>query len=506
MVRNQHVFRGTGAFVLSLAFLLAEPAGPADAKIAAPKRYSFKIDPQTPVKDLLPVAPEIAVATPPWLVKDLGLVPEVVFQKATAIKVMPSPEKVTPEEQEKAFARAMEERDKATEKVAHLLAKINHLNQKGQDHFPKLLLETRPDLVGLPFVMGDACRQGKDRSRGFVLGVSLVHAALMGESDGMLVRSGDLAVEAPHFWASYESLLQRARPEEEPPGKKPNLEETPARVAALMQMLAPMSQATRAGLVKHLAAIDHPDATRALARLAVFSFEPEIRRPAVDALKKRQDDVADLLLVGLRYPWPAVAKNAGEAISGLGRKDLVGQLVAFLDESDPRAPVVKEGGGQTGSVVREVVRLNHHRSCALCHPPANTPDVNLSVFGMSADISTGAVPVPSEPLPSPFQGYNRFASPDIFVRADVTYLRQDFSILLPVKDAAPWPEMQRFDFLVRTRTLTAEEVAAYQAWRKQQGPDYLSPNHQAAVDALRALTGLDAPEPTAKAWRKLLGI
>ncbi len=30
-----------------------------------------------------------------------------------------------------------------------------------------------------------------------------------------------------------------------------------------------------------------------------------------------------------------------------------------------------------------------------------------------------------------------------------------------VPDANPWPEMQRFDFLVRTRRLTAEEAAAY---------------------------------------------
>jgi hypothetical protein len=64
--------------------------------------------------------------------------------------------------------------------------------------------------------------------------------------------------------------------------------------------------------------------------------------------------------------------------------------------------------------------------------------------------------------------------------------------------------MQRFDFLVRTRPVTAKEAAAYQEWVRQQGPGYLSPQHQAALSALRALTGRDAPEPTAAAWRRVL--
>src|ERR1700687_5798685 len=48
---------------------------------------------------------------------------------------------------------------------------------------------------------------------------------------------------------------------------------------------------------------------------------------------------------------------------------------------------------------------------------------------------------------------------------------------------------ERFDFLVRTREVKANEVEAYQVWRKKQGPKYLSPNHLAALAALRQLTG-----------------
>jgi hypothetical protein len=47
------------------------------------------------------------------------------------------------------------------------------------------------------------------------------------------------------------------------------------------------------------------------------------------------------------------------------------------------------------------------------------------------------------------------------------------------------------------------EAAAYDAWKDKQEPAYLSPNHQAALAALRLLTGRDA-EPTAAAWRQVL--
>ena len=63
--------------------------------------------------------------------------------------------------------------------------------------------------------------------------------------------------------------------------------------------------------MRHLAGIDHADATRALTRLAVFSFDEPVRRAAVDALKKRpKEDCTELLLGGLRYPWSEVARNA----------------------------------------------------------------------------------------------------------------------------------------------------------------------------------------------------
>jgi len=78
------------------------------------------------------------------------------------------------------------------------------------------------------------------------------------------------------------------------------------------------------------------------------------------------------------------------------------------------------------------------------------------------------------------------------VRVDITYLRQDFSLMMPVANANPWPNLQRFDFLVRTRELTPNQAAEYQEQVTKKSKGELSPYHRAAVDALRELTGRDA--------------
>jgi hypothetical protein len=250
------------------------------------------------------------------------------------------------------------------------------------------------------------------------------------------------------------------------------------------------------GLVKYLAGISHAEATRALAKLAIFSTEDAVRQAAVDALKvRRERDYTDILLGGLRYPWPDVARRAADALIKLDRTDLVPQLVDLLDQPDPRAPLVREENSKRVQEVRELVRVNHHRNCLLCHAPGNTGTV-------SPDTLTAQVPVPSDPLPSPSQGYQN-SFPDILVRIDVTYLRQDFSMFQAVADANPWPEMQRFDFLVRTRTLTDKEADAYREKLTNKEPGMLSPYHRVALTALRELTGRDTAR-TSEAWRQLL--
>lgn len=154
-------------------------------------------------------------------------------------------------------------------------------------------------------------------------------------------------------------------------------------------------------------------------------------------------------------------------------------------------------------MVREVVKLNHQRNCLLCHAPGNTPESAVGAFGREDGVVTGPVPSPGQPIRNSSRGYDRFQSPDIHVRVDVTHLRQDFSLTLTMENAAPWPDQQRFDFLVRTREVN--EDAAYDAWRKSHGAEYVAAHHEAAVEALRALTGRDAGLDTVS-WRKALGL
>lgn len=90
----------------------------------------------------------------------------------------------------------------------------------------------------------------------------------------------------------------------------------------------------------------------------------------------------------------------------------------------------------------------------------------------------------------------------ILVRVDVTYLRQDFSVMLPVEDAAPWPDFQRFDFLVRTRSMTATEAAALRRRLQPGSAGIFSPYQQAVLYGLREMTGLEAT--SAAEWRRLL--
>lgn len=502
------------------------PGLPVPPPMAAPRiAFNFTIAANTPLKDLLPVPPKAMLAHSPRLIDDISQVPEVAFQEPLA----KSPD--------------------ALRQTAHTIAKINHLNHKKSDGFMDALLRSRPDLAGLPMAMGDTCRTKGDRAKFFTQALNVIKQArsqggimvpvqravtTSARGRGRVVRiNTDKGTTAPPIPAgSAPVAVVNPAPAQEPTQQlvqeietifftQPNTDpdsfwdafaktcaqddKTNAkldpnqlalviveRIAALMQVIAPESVAMRKGLVKYLAGTSHVEATRALAKLAVFAPEDEVRRPAIEALKVRRDrDYTEVLLRGLHYPLPAVAKHAAEAITKLERTDLVPELVSFLEEPDPRVPVKKDMGDQRIPVVRELVRINHHRNCLMCHAPAVSGEVPQHV-------TTAEVPRPDQPLPSPSDGYNN-SIPDVLVRLDVTYLRQDFSLLEPVADANPWPEMQRFDFLVRTRKLTDQEAKAFPTPKAGM----LSPYQRYTLAALRELTGKDAA-PTPAAWRKIL--
>lgn len=501
---------------------LPPPLPPAPASLplgqqAAPRRFQFKIPPSTPLKELLPVPPEYKNTAGPAIATSLSQVPEVQFQA-------PMARRLTIEE--------------ATEQTAHSIAKINHLNKPKTDGFMDALCRSRPDLAGLPFAMGDACRTKGDRSREFATAVATVRAALQPVVQAQVINAAPPAFVAPPtsspasqpapapttpiqpmqvdissvnfsaivttrdrsspevFWEQFESACAQEDKKVARVDRAQQENILLARLAALMQVLAPESPSMRLGLVKYLSKISHIEATQALARLAVFSPEQEVRQAAIDALKvRRERDYTEILVQSLHYPWPEVAQHGAEAIVRLERTDLLPQLVEVLDEPDPRAPVVKKVNDRTIPVVRELVKINHHRNCLMCHAPGNTETV-------SPEALTAGVPVPGVPFPAPSMGYQT-TSPDLLVRIDVTYLRQDFSMFQAVADANPWPEMQRFDYLVRARELTNQEAATVSNQLKEREKDRLSPYHRTVLAALRDLTGRDT-EPTAAAWRGLL--
>jgi hypothetical protein len=272
--------------------------------------------------------------------------------------------------------------------------------------------------------------------------------------------------------------------------------------AALTQMLATEDRLLP-GLLDYLARCDHEEATQALARLAVFSPEPARRQFARAVLQQRDTRPATAILrQGLRYPWPAVARNAALAVVELRRTDLVPDLARMLTEPDPRVPVRQTINGKEVPVVRELVRINHLRNCLLCHLPGNAPegvrqgkvDPDNVPLDESLRVLIGELPAPDRAVPLWSASHGNPLVPS--VRADVTYLRQDFSLLQEVTGAAPWPARQRFDFLVRERVLTDEEAQAYQA--ELGGSEESSPYRQAARSALRELTG--TPGRTNALW------
>src|SRR5262249_10946381 len=69
----------------------------------------------------------------------------------------------------------------------------------------------------------------------------------------------------------------------------------------------------------------------------------------------------------------------------------------------------------------------------------------------------------------------------LLIRADITFLKPDFSTTLEVQKPGPWPRLQRFDFLVRTREATAEEV------EEARRPRSTYPQRQAVLWAIREL-------------------
>jgi hypothetical protein len=271
---------------------------------------------------------------------------------------------------------------------------------------------------------------------------------------------------------------------------------TPDAVPALVQLLQVEDTPIRKVLVETLSKIDGPIASEALALRALFDLSPEIRKCATQALADRPpQEYQKTLLQGLRYPWPAAAEHAAKALMELKKpqKDehLLRTLVDLLKKRDPRLPFTivmdKDGKEERILAVRELVRINHMSNCCLCHAPSPT----------KADLVRGRVPIPGED-PPPL--YYAETTGDLFIRADITFLQQDFSVMQPVAQPGKWPGQQRFDFLTRVRPLFQKELR--EIARRQEPLDRVTmfPQKEMLLLTLRNLTGQDLGT-TYDAWK-----
>ncbi|MBY0232201.1 MAG: hypothetical protein K2W96_23225 [Gemmataceae bacterium] len=349
-----------------------------------------------------------------------------------------------------------------------------HLGQRERDGYLKAVLKNRADLAGLPFLLGEQGRTPWLTHLAF-------RSAAPSIAPGKLPARFDESIPAWHA-TSRRFTIYKMKEELFIQGA----------TACVAQVIGPAKAEARIQAARFLGGMDAPATTRELARMAVYSPDAEVRAAALAPLAKRAaKDYEGVIEAGLSYPWPAVAKYAAEAAAALGRKDLLPALAGMLDAPDPRSPS-EEGE------VRELVRINHHRNCLLCHPATASP-TNWD------NALVGERPTPSRRLPERSlstggYGESDYKDSNLLVRIDTTYLRQDFSLMQPVKDAAPWPEMQRFDFVVRTRKLTETEAIGLRQRLEEAGP---SPYRAAARKALRKLTGRDFGTD-AEAWRRFL--
>jgi hypothetical protein len=233
--------------------------------------------------------------------------------------------------------------------------------------------------------------------------------------------------------------------------------------------------------VEMLADIKGKEASHALAQRALFDLSPDIREKAVQFLATRPaQEYQGFLVEGLRYPWPAAADHAAEALTALKLTAVIPDLVPLLKEPPPTWPVKKSDKEYT---VTEVVRINHLCNCVLCHAPSFAKD----------DLIRGRVPIPGEDPPPLY--YN--ASSGFFVRANTTYLRQDFSVVQPVAENGKWSANQRYDYVMRTRLLNPAELKAFVQKNDKLPEKY--PQREAVLFALREMTKAN-PGDTHEAW------
>jgi len=327
------------------------------------------------------------------------------------------------------------------------------------------MARTRADLAGLPFRGENDCRLDRKAARELADGSVRVRTLRAKHPNGPQRGAGHLLSPA-----TYKSgrILGESAP-----------------VAALEQILQVESVEWRRALVTVASQVETAESSQVLARRALFDLDTSVRREAAAVLYHRNfDDFLPIFLSGFRHPWPIVAEHAAEAMIQIQSRSAASQLAELLDQPDPRAPFRESASGGT-PVVRELVRINHLRNCLLCHAPLEPTKANdaLNV--------PGAIPGFTQVLRGSSSGAY-YTEGSAFVRADVTYLKQDFSISHSGDQPGP---QERYDYFVRTRPATPAE--------ERSAPERYYPQKEAVLAVLRNYTGMDLGDDV-EAWRDVL--
>jgi HEAT repeat protein len=349
------------------------------------------------------------------------------------------------------------------------------------DMGPSLLLEVRPDLAYLPLRKGNACRLNAQ---------SAATLDVLSQKLHVLLEVGapqDSKGRRPTATVLGEILREHRR------GRRPEWLRAQA-IPVLLQILMHEDAPVRRMLVELLAEIPGEASSVALAQRALYDLSPEVRDLALHALKIRpREEYRQVLTSGLRYPWAPVADHAAEALVFLDDTDDVSLLVTLLKKADPALPIAAKGGRP---YLRELVQIDHSANCMMCHAPSTS----------GRDPARGPVPGlitvgGGGGGGGRWSGGRGSASVNsFFVRADIAYLRQDFSVSqLVTNPTVALEATSRFDYLVRLRPAKAQEVSSLAAQSKKN-TSYTQ--RDSVLFALRELTGKDAGVTT-EAWLAL---
>ncbi len=328
------------------------------------------------------------------------------------------------------------------------------------------------ELAGLPFRRGEECRKSTADTQELKRDSLRLHCVIDAMQFGNESRHMSNSAEQ-EFRAAFERRIvgeYRETPVASLLRNQPCFRE-PAAADTLVQMLQPMDESVRFELVGGLSAIDSPVASAALVQRAIYDLSPRVRDAALNELRRRPtQQYQKQFLAGLRYPWAPVADHAAQAIVALNLQEVVPDLNRMVDLPNPGKPHEDEAGRW---ITTDLVRVNHLRSCYLCHAPSTS----------ASDVIRGSVPTPGERVRPVYSRDDHVG----FIRADVTYLKQDFSVVQEMPEADPWPRFQRFDYLVRTREATLAEIALANSpealdQRNQDYPQRVAVRH--ALDGL----------------------